>query len=427
MSAVTNFLLLPVGSHGDVHPFIGLGRELKRRGHEVTVFVNGHFRDLVERAALAFVEVGTAEEFHAALEHPDLWKPGPASMRVMAQLIAPLARRQYELILEHHQPGRTVVVAGALAFGARIAQEKHEVPTAGVQLAPASFRSVHEPSAYAGAPRALLLAPWMPPWLKRAQWRFIDFVIDRYFTPGLNALRRELDLPPVRRVFERWWLSPRLTVGLFPDWYAPPQPDWPDCVKLTGFPLYDEADIRDLPRQAEEFFSADTPDRQPIVFTPGSANAQAKVFFEVGIETARMLGRPAALLTRHPDQLPRTLPPGCRYFCFLPLSTILPRSAAIVHHGGIGTTAQALRAGCPQVIMPMAYDQLDNAQRVRRLGVGAYFMPKRFQPCGLAGVIRRLIADPGVKDRCHQITARFKDTDAIAQTCDLLESLTRFR
>src|SRR5262249_31774015 len=75
------------------------------------------------------------------------------------------------------------------------------------------------------------------------------------------------------------------------------------------------------------------------------------------------LGRRAVVLTPHREQVPAPLPAGALWLPYVPLAALLPRAAALVHHGGIGTTAEALRAGVPQVIVPLAYDQFDNAAR----------------------------------------------------------------
>src|SRR5690606_30678605 len=124
-----------------------------------------------------------------------------------------------------------------------------------------------------------------------------------------------------------------------------------------------------------EFLVAGEP---PIVFAPGSANVQATEFFRTAAEVCEQLGRRGVLMTKYPDQLPPDLPRSVRQFGFVPFSKLLPRAAALVHHGGIGTCAQGLAAGLRQVVMPMAYDQLDNGTRLARLGVGGVIPVEKF-------------------------------------------------
>src|SRR5687767_3272750 len=114
-------LLIPFGSSGDVHPFVGIGAALKRRGHRVTVAANGHFRPLVEREGLEYVELGTAEEYLQSMQNPDLWHPTRGFQAIMNHPGMPDAlRKQYELVRDLAVSGETVVVAGSLGLGARV-------------------------------------------------------------------------------------------------------------------------------------------------------------------------------------------------------------------------------------------------------------------------------------------------------------------
>ena len=145
--------------------------------------------------------------------------------------------------------------------------------------------------------------------------------------------------------------------------------------RLTGFPLYDEGDVAPLSADLQRFLEAGDP---PIAFTPGSANWQGRHFLTESAGACRLLGRRGILLTRHREHVPDPLPPGVIHVDFAPFSRLLPRCAAVVHHGGIGSAAQGLAAGVPQLAMPMAHDQLDNATRLKRLGVARWVAQKAF-------------------------------------------------
>src|SRR5690606_34135251 len=201
-------------------------------------------------------------------------------------------------------------------------------------------------------------------------------VADHHILPGLNRFRREHGLAPVRDIIRDWWHSPDRVIGLFPEWFGPPQPDWPKQTVLTGFPLFDEKGLRELPPGLEEFLQAGEP---PVVFTPGSAMAHGHEFFEEGVKALELGGRRGLLLSRFPETVPKRLPESVRHFEYVPFSEVLPRSAALVYHGGVGTCAQALQAGIPHLVQHMAHDQLDNLSRVRDLGVGDGLAPKQFK------------------------------------------------
>ena len=312
-----NILLLPIGSAGDVHPFMGLGLALQARGHRVLLATNGHFAPLAERAGLDFAELGAAGEFEDVLNNPDLWHP-TKGFRLVTEGMLRLLRPVYEFVVDQYVPGETVVLAAALALGARIAHEKLGVPLATVQLQPAVFRSVHEGPIYSSR---ISMAGRRPQWLKRFGYWMIDtMVVDRLLAAPTNAFRAELGLPPVRRLFQSWWNSPQSILALFPDWYAPRQPDWPPQTHMVGFPLYDERGATEPPEGLEAFLDEGDP---PIVFTPGSAMRHGKRFFEASVEACVRLGRRGILLSRFADNVPDSLPASVRHFDFVPFSQVL--------------------------------------------------------------------------------------------------------
>jgi UDP:flavonoid glycosyltransferase YjiC (YdhE family) len=210
---------------------------------------------------------------------------------------------------------------------------------------------------------------------------------------------------------------------MFPEWFAPRQPDWPKQTVLTGFPLFDERGHAELPGELQNFLN-DKPDDPPIAFTPGSAMFFGHGFFQAAAEACRMIGRRGILLTRHSEQVSASLPPGVIHVPYAPFSELLPRAAALVHHGGIGTTAQGLAAGVPQLIMAMSHDQFDNALRVKRLNAGDSIKRRAFRAAHVAEKLKRLLEDPIIRQGCRDVAARFEGVDALAQTCDVLEGLT---
>jgi rhamnosyltransferase subunit B len=409
------FILTPVGSAGDVHPFVGIGRALRARGHEVIVLTAGPFRDVVRKAGLAFEETVSVEEFDAVSKHPDLWHP-LRGMRIVLGQVGMRLRPAYERLRGLHQPGRTILVGHSLSFFTRIFEELHGVPSATIHLAPSIFRSDHAQPAYAPGRDG---SSW-PLWLKRSLWWGIDrFMLDPNVVPPLNECRRQLGLPPVTRVFRDWIHSPQRVIGLFPDWFGVPQPDWPEAVRLTSFALYDDTEETRLPDSLARFLDDGPP---PVLFTPGTANQSATRFFRAALDATQRLGRRALLLTRYPAQLP-ALPATAHHEPFVPLSHVLPRCAALVSHGGIGTLAQGLAAGVPQLAMPMGFDQPDNVTRLQRLGVGRWLVPSKFEGERVAWALSDLLDDDGAAASCRRWSEQIRAHNAIEETCDLLEQL----
>ena len=416
-----NVILTALGSAGDVHPLLGLGLALRDRGHQVTIVASAYFEDLVRRTNLEFAPVLTVERFKELMRNPDLWHPTRGFQTIAREGIVPMLRPVYDIIAERYVPGQTVVGAHSIDFASRIAQDKLGVPVATVHLAPAVFRSLIRSSHLP----PMLLGDGVPKSLKRLQFWLADtLVVDRALAPPINALRAELGLPPVRRIFNRWWNSPDRVVGLFPDWYGPPQPDWPRQTVLTGFPLWDESPVSEIPDGLEAFLASG---ESPVVFTPGSANVHGHRFFAEAVGACQRLGCRGLLLTRHAEQIPDSLPEGVRHFDFVPLGWLLPRSAALVHHGGIGTLAQALAAGIPHLVVPMSHDQPDNARRLRRLGVGEAIQPRRFRAESVARALERLLTSAEVKSRCEELATRIDKTAALERTCEIFEQLGQHR
>jgi rhamnosyltransferase subunit B len=409
------FVLTPIGSSGDVHPFVGIGRALRARGHDVVVVTGGPFEDVVRRAGLGFLGMFSTEEYEAATNHPDLWH-ARRGLRIVMQLVASRLEFAYARLKDVYEPGRTVLVGHSLSFVTRLLEEKEHVPAATLHLAPSVFRSDFEQPAYAPG----RTATGAPRWVKRAIWWAVDrLLIDPNISGPLNRFRNELGLPPVRRPFQHWIHSPQRVIGLFPEWFAPPQQDWPASLRLTGFPQYDESDQQGLSPKLQEFLDEGP---APIVFTPGSANQQAAAFFKAAVDASSRLKRRAVLLTRYDAHLP-PLPTFVRHEAYAPLSRLLPQCAALVHHAGIGTLAQALAAGIPQLTMPMGFDQPDNTTRLHRLGVATWVQPSQFTGERVAAKLDSLLTDPKVASACKRWSHELKASSALDRTCELLEEL----
>jgi len=405
-----HFVFSPLGSAGDVHPMLGIAIELHRRGHKVTILANSHFRELIERYGLKFVELGSKEEFFAVLNHPDLWNPLRAFKYVFRTAVQPYLRRQYEVLAEHWQTDRAVAVANCLGFGARMAQEKLGLPLVTVHMQPAVLWSRFEPPTFYGV--------FGPRWFQHIQYRLAErLVIDCTICPEVNPLRAELGLPPMRQT-TRWWHSPQFVLCLFPPWFAPPQPDWPNHLVQTDFPLWDEGNDAKLPAEVEDFLNAGEP---PIVFTPGSANVFGAQFFQAAVAACQQLGRRGMLLTRFGEQIPQRLPNQVKHFAYVSFSRLLPRCAALVHHGGIGTTAQGLAAGIAQLVMPLAHDQFDNAARVKRLGVGDSLAPSRFCGPKVAAKLAALLRSDAVGRSCRAVSENLSGSSGVTMSADAIE------
>lgn len=405
-----HFLLSTFGSAGDVFPVLGLALELKKRGHDATIATNPHFESLIARYGVAFEATGTEAEYDACIRHPDLWHPTKAFGHI-ARTLQPVLRRQYAICAEHFsRRADTVCVANVYGFGALNAREKLGMKVVTLHLQPAPLWSDIDPPALPNL--------FGPRWLKGLLYRAgCKYVIDPTVLPDLNAWREELGLAPVKSI-TKFWNSPDGVLGMFPAWYAPPQVDWPPRIELTDFPLWNDAANLPLDADLETFLRAGSP---PIVFTPGSANVHGEAFFQTAVAACEKLGRRGLLLTIYPEQLPANLPDSVRHVRYAPLDLLLPRCAAFVHHGGIGSMSQALLAGIPQLIMPLAHDQFDNLARIKKLNAGDGLSVARFKTAAVAAMLSRLIGNASVERVCRDLAGRMAPRDGLAKSAAALE------
>lgn len=406
-------LLAAVGSAGDVYPFIGLGQNLQRRGHRVTLIANAYFQDAVHRAGLAFVEHSADDDYLSATSARRFaFSSNAAALAMFARkLILPAMPRIFQEIADRFIPGQTVVAASSLALGARIAQEAFGAPLATIEVCPYALRSEHD------SPQC---ASWLPARVKRLIFGVHDAVVDRLLGADVNAFRAEFGLPPVHKLFDRWWKSPERVIGLFPDWFALPQPDWPPQVRTTGFPLYDQQGAVEVPPETRSFVEQGSP---PLVFTMPSWMRHAGWFFRTSVRVCQLLGRRGILLTGYEEQVPRNLPSDVRHFQYVPLSWLLPRAAALIHHGGIGTMSQAMASGVPQIAVPFILDQPDIARRAAKLGVSTTLPPFAYRPRIAAAVIRRTLDSAEVQAACRRVALRLQDHHGLDAACGMIEEL----
>lgn len=404
------FVLHTVGTTGDVFPFVAVGVELQQRGHDVVLVANPRFESTAREANLEFVGLGSRLQHRRALADPDLWQPRRGLELVMQRLVPDPcdAISVFEKLVE---PPRTVLISHPFGLAARLMQEKYDTPCATLVLSTCLLRSNHRVPAMLGF-RGLST---MPRLLKSLMWVLADrLLIDPAVSPKLNRARRRLGIPSIRRPFDGWIFSPTLTIGLFPDWFAPPQPDWPDHFYLTGFPLFHSA--RRSPPRVNRFLAGGEP---PVVFTPGSGAPDTTEFFESGIRACERIGRPALLLGGCPD-LPEAATP-VMHAEFAPFDAVLPRSCALVHHGGIGTTAAALAAGLPQLVRPLGFGHHDHAARLEQLGAGHSLQPDRLTAETLSASLFELLNSPRVAEQCAMFRRRIHHRQPVRRVCRLLE------
>jgi len=241
----------------------------------------------------------------------------------------------------------------------------------------------------------------------------------------LREFRAELGLPATKTIAQfEGQFSPRLNLALFSSVLAAPQPDWPANTRVCGFPRYDGAPLDTRTHaELEAFLASGEP---PIVFGLGSSAVMiAGDFWHGAIAATRNIGRRAILLTGKPPEDLGPLPRDVKAFQYLPYSAVFPRAAAIVHPGGIGTLAQALAAGRPQLIVPVAFDQPDNARRTAALGVARSLPFRKATAAAIARELSALLAAPDCASRAAAVGVTVAGEDGARVAANALEGICR--
>jgi UDP:flavonoid glycosyltransferase YjiC (YdhE family) len=255
---------------------------------------------------------------------------------------------------------------------------------------------------------------------KRLFYTIQDHILNRYLKPLLNLLRGEVGLRPIEDVY-RWIYSERsskLFIGLWPDWYAPRQEDWPNSIVLAGFPNYDGSEDKPSSWKPENLA------QKPIAVTAGTGVLDGQEFFSNAVKACVLLERPAYLLTRYKRQIPASLPNGISHIDYAPLSELLPSCAAILHHGGIGTISQAFLAGTPQLIVPRVGDQFDASRRLERLGASVFTRRTDIPAKALAKLVAHIIESPTIQRNTSYLKTLVDPHDSRKRICKHLTQLT---
>lgn len=416
-----HIVMATVGSQGDLFPFLAAGRELRQRGYRVTIGAHGIHRDAVGEAGLDFVLAsGIAEPedkaaFAARAFHP--WR-GPRF--VVRDLAAADVASSYAALAPVCADADAIVTS-TLAFAGQILGETRRITWLSAALSPAVFLSAFDPPATGieWLDRFLRSSPRRGAWVRR-----IGETVTSPWTKAVRSFRQSLGLAAVSAwgdPFHRGQHARDGVLAMYSPLLGRPPPDSPAHTVATGYCRYvPSGDV--LPPDLAAFLDAGD---APLVFTLGSAAVHAgEAFLRESMTTAAALGRRAVLLTGSPEmraRLPVTLPREVFAAEYAPHGALFTRAAAVVHHGGIGTTQEALRAGCPELVVPHGFDQPDNAARIVRLGVGDVLPASRYRADAATTLLRALLSDDGVASRAQRAAVVIRAENGARVAADVIE------
>ncbi len=411
---MSRIVVTTLGSLGDLHPYLALGLGLRDRGHDVKIATVTYYQTKVESLGLKFWPI---RPDHIALDDPKMsalmmdLKNG--TELVIRDHILGSLRDTYTDLLAACQSA-DLLIAHEIIYAAPLVSEVMNIPWISGTLTPGAFFSIYDPFVMPMYPAlAKLRGSRLNWWVKQfGRW------MTRDWSQSVWQLRQELGLKPVGNVIIDEKFSPDLVLGLFSEVLGAPQADWPNNVVVTGFTFYDGQREQSIAPELQDFLDRGA---APIVFTLGSAAVYCPGdFYAESVAAAKMLDLRAVLLIGD-NPPPENLPPSIIACNYAPYSQIFPKAAAIVHQGGIGTTAQGLRSGRPTIVMPYSHDQPDNAARVQRLGTSRTIPRDRYSTLRVVQELNELLGKPSYATKAAEIGHRLQAVNGVSVACDAIE------
>lgn len=391
---MTNILLSVQGTVGDLVLILRIGSILKAGGYSPALITHCAYEKFVRQAGLDFVASDTMEEFERYIKDMALCETPKGNIEFQKRHVLPMAEREVALLGERCTDENTILIGSHMfLLGPQLTAEKFGLP----------------------------LIRMFPGAVNVARLFMFEIMYADVLAEEINALRIRVGLPRVHdwTAFAR---SPQRNIGAWPAWFAPPEADWPQGLDLVlpGFLTMDELETGHVSAELEDFLQ----DGEPPVLIAGSTGTYLnKGFYAACIEAFRLSGRRAILVTRFPESLPGPLPENVKWFPYLPFASLMPRMVAVIHHGGLGTLARALRSCTPQLVLAMGSDRPDNAQCLQRLGVAEYLPPSQWKAGRIVEALDHLENSPAVRERCQEMAQRIRADDPAAIIRNLVYEL----
>ncbi len=407
------------GSLGDLHPFLALGRALKDQGCAVTLASHPDYQQKIETSGLDFVPFGASREAYVR----DL-RLNPAEIIrrlssdhgfMIRRLIAPYLEGSIHDIMPAVAEA-DLVLGSSFSYGAHIAALLSHKPFTTVALQPTVMMSSYDPPRVKKAP--FIFTPNTE--LGVAYNRLVMRAGEQFMAATqaqVRAIYKRHGLKP--RISLGGIISPHQTVALYSKLLGDQQPDFPPNTEIVGFPFYDSETGAEpsLPPKLATFLDTGP---APLVFSLGTAVVYGgEMFYRHAIDVAKALNERCVILAG-PESPLLTEDFGAEVcvVAYAPHSLLFPRCKAITHHGGIGSTAQALRAGRPQLVTPVFGDQFDNARRLTRIGTGLTLNYDRWDIRRAVSALKRLLTDPTLSVQATACAVMLANEDGARTAAD---------
>lgn len=405
-----NIFLLTQGSRGDVQPMVALAQRLAQSGYTVTLGAPPEFAHLAKAYDIAFRPVGISiserlksEDGKAALQSGNIFR----RIRFVRQLQQEMADKVSYESWQAAQGADAILYWTGMIAGYTVA-EKLGIPCAEVAPFPARPTRVFSPFLIGNGKDC-------GPYLNRLMWKINTQIIWQLVRRGVNQQRRMLELPPFSLFGPHQVLNKVPVFHAYSPAVVPRPADWPEQAYVTGFFFTEAPSNWQPPVQLRHFLEAGAP---PVYIGFGSMPDLSPESTRDLIIQALTRTHQRGVVQRNligDDALPKTI----QAVDNIPHSWLFPRMATVVHHGGAGTTAMALRSGIPSIIKPVSGDQPAWARQVQRLGVGPAPLPRQgMRAEHLAEAIMITLNDAKMRQRASDLGRQLRAEDGLQQTTE---------
>lgn len=417
---MARIVLTTFGSWGDLFPLLGLGHELRARGHTPVYAITPAGEDLVVGEGFEFAPVGPRfgfEEYRDHLAILDRRLRGVASLfTIMRRIAMPHLDGAIDDLAKAIN-GADLVLTHPVQLAGPIAAEAAGVPWATVSVFPGLVPTAHFPPQFVS---------WTPPGalgraVNRGAWIAGRAVTFGLFNRGINKARRSRGLTPLRQAFIEQAVAPNGVVVLCSGAYEPVAPDWPSNVEMAGFVRFDQPAALGTPDDVAAYLAAGEP---PVVITLGaSSSLDPDTFWDDAVDVVDELGVRAMFLVARDEHRVGRLKDRDGVWAYVPLSDVLPHARAVVHHGGFGTVVETIHAGIPSVAVPRAFDQLHHGDRIRDLGIGATLPWHRVTKARLRSTLGCVLASSTMAANAKVLADSLARENGAARAGDAVEAL----
>jgi UDP:flavonoid glycosyltransferase YjiC (YdhE family) len=407
------------GSEGDIRPFVALGAELRKRGHDVeliyTEIGDRRYEDVATSLgftarAIASPIVSGERQIEIGLQVLNTRNELSQGLIISRELLEPVIEPMFDAAVD--LCGRSdLFIHHFILHASRAAADLARVPTITVQ-----FAHMLTPSRYvhpSGTPRLGEIGNVLG-------WKLARFALNRTLLKNVNRFRAKVGLPPFADLLLDAWPSHLLNLFASSPAFLDRPADWPAWHQLCGFLELPPHEHEQVSPELDAFLAGGP---SPVFMGFGSLMPIAgTVHIADTIATFEAAARLAGCRAIVQCDIDRDSTERVFYVKRTPHHLVFPRCAAVVHHAGAGTTHTTLRAGVPSIPVPHVSDQFAWSEELRRLGVSpAPLRRTKLAPKPLAARIQQVLADPQMKPRAMAIAKRMKSDNGRETAANLIE------